>query len=265
MSDQKTETQNTTALAPAAPAATAIATGHAFSGLGAFEGAQRMAKALAESDLVPAQFKGKLANCLVALEVAQRCGSSPLMVMQNLNVIHGRPSWSSTYIIAAINSCGRFSPLRFEMTGEVGKDTRTCVAWAKDLASGDRLEAAPVSISMAKAEGWWGKSGSKWPTMSEQMLRYRAASFFGRLYAAEILMGMRSQDEEEDVIDISPGAAPVADQVAAKTGVNAINDKVRAGAKKAPPAAKNEPEVMDVEAKPATAPTAPANATEVHL
>ncbi len=60
-------------------------------GLDAWELAQRKAQALAKSDLVPPQYKGNVANCLVALEIAQRCQASPLMVAQNLNIIHGRP------------------------------------------------------------------------------------------------------------------------------------------------------------------------------
>lgn len=179
----------------------------AFTNAQSFDLAQRQAKALAESDLVPMQYRGNLANCLVALEVSQRCGSSPLMVMQNLNIIHGRPSWSATYIIAAINSCGRFEPLRFKMEGQ--GDNRSCVAWTKDK-NGEIIEGPPVSIEMAKKEGWfsrkdkYGKETSKWQTMPELMLRYRSASFFGRLYASEILMGMRSEDEEREMKDVTP-------------------------------------------------------------
>lgn len=161
-----------------------------------FENAQRVAKSLASSDLVPKEYSGKMANCLVALEIAHRTNSSPLMVMQNLNIIHGRPSWSSTYIIAAVNASKKFTPLRFEMSGE--GDSRQCIAWAKDK-DGERLESPVVSIKMAKDEGWHGKSGSKWKTMPELMLRYRAAAFFGRLYAPEILMGMHTEYEMRDM------------------------------------------------------------------
>lgn len=184
-----------------------------FSNAPAFEMAQRIAKALSSSDLVPANYKGNLPNCLIALEVAQRTGSSPLMVMQHLNVIHGRPSWSSQYIIAAVNSCGRFSPLRFRVDGE--GDAQTCIASATDAATGELLEGPPVSIRMAKEEGWWAKSGSKWKTMPDLMLRYRAAAFFGRLYAPDVLMGMHSAEEVADFIDVTPTrerpAAAVAD------------------------------------------------------
>ena len=82
-----------------------------------FEHAQRVAKMLASSDMVPPQFKGNIANTMIALEVANRCGASPFMVMQNMYIVYGKPSWSSSFIIAALNSCKRFSPLRFELTG----------------------------------------------------------------------------------------------------------------------------------------------------
>ena len=176
----------------------------AFSNESSFEAAQRMAKALCSSPLVPEIYRGQqnIGSAVIALEIAQRLGASPLMIMQNLYVIHGRPSWSSQFIIAALNSCGRFSPLRFDMTSE--GDSRQCIAWAYDK-TGEKLEGPAISIAIAKKEGWFQKNGSKWQTMPELMLRYRAASFFGKLYAPEILMGIQTQEE---VIDID--AVPVA-------------------------------------------------------
>lgn len=181
----------TTYQAPAPAANTSI-----FSDMGAFEGAQRVCKMLASSNLVPSQFQGNIANTMIALELANRTNTSPFMVMQNLYVVHGRPGFSATYIISAINACGRFSPLRFDLDGE--GDDRGCTAWVIEKATGDRLEGSRVTIKMAKAEGWFGKQGSKWQTMPDQMLRYRAAAFFGRLYAPDILMGMQTKEELYD-------------------------------------------------------------------
>ena len=163
-----------------------------------FAVAQRMCKALAASSLVPVAYQGNISNCMIALEISQRTNASPLMIMQNLYIVHGNPGWSSQYIIASINSCGRFSPLQFEMVGEQGKDTWGCFAKAKGI-DGEIYTGATVTITMAKAEGWVQKKGSKWQSMPEVMLRYRAASFFGRVYAPEILMGMKSSDEIEDI------------------------------------------------------------------
>lgn len=168
-----------------------------FSEMVAFENAQRVAKMLAASTLVPQQFQGNVPNVMIALEMANRLNASPFMVMQNMYIVHGRPGFSATYVIASINACGRFSPLRFEISGE--GDDRSCYAWVIEKSTGDRLEGSPVSIRMAKTEGWYNKQGSKWQTMPEQMLRYRAAAFFGRLYAPDILMGMQTAEEAEDI------------------------------------------------------------------
>lgn len=184
---------------PALPASV----GSIYNSLTAFEDGQRIAQALASSSLVPQDYRGNVANTLVALEMAQRTGSSPMAVMQNMHVIHGRPSWSSQFVIAALNSCGRFGPLRFRVTGD--GDDKTCVAFAVDRTTGGEiLEGPPVSIKMAKAEGWYSKNGSKWQTMPELMLRYRAAKFFGNLYASDILMGMHTPEEIEDFVDVTP-------------------------------------------------------------
>lgn len=178
-----------------------------FNDIDAFEGAQRIAKSLCFSTLVPQQYQGNdnLPNTMIALEMAQRMNTSPLMVMQNLYIVHGKPGWSAQYVIASINMCKKFSPLRFELSGEVNSDDRTCIAWARELDTGDRLESPPVSIRMAIDEGWYNKNGSKWKTMPEVMLRYRAASFFGKLYAPEIMMGMQTTEELTDIIDLEPG------------------------------------------------------------
>jgi hypothetical protein len=169
--------------------------------LSSFEMAQRQAKALSASDLVPQQYKGNVANTLVALEIANRIGASPLMVMQNLNIIHGRPSWGSSFIIAAINGSGKFTALRF--VGDLAKGIK---AVCQEKATGELLEGPTVTMDMAKAEGWLDKAGSKWKTMPELMMRYRAAAFFGRLYAPEITMGMHSTEEVVDIQHEEPKA-----------------------------------------------------------
>jgi hypothetical protein len=182
-------------------ALTTTSPGSVFSGIQAFEDAQRIAKALASSTLIPPQFQGQqgFANCLVALEIANRMRMSPFQVMQNLHIIHGRPSWSSQFIIGLINGCGRFSPLRYEVTGQ--GDTLACTCVATELATSNDLRGPTVTMAMAKKEGWSTKSGSKWLTLPDLMIRYRAAAFWGRLYIPELLVGIQTQEE---VVDIEP-------------------------------------------------------------
>ena len=176
----------------------------AFSSIRSFEDAQRMAKALCSSPLVPDAYRGDsgLGSALIALELSQRMNMSPLMVMQNLDIIYGRPSWRSQMVIAAVNGCGRFSPLRYQMDGE--GDEQSCRAYAYDLKNNERLDGPLVNIEMAKQEGWYERNGSKWKTVPELMLRYRAAAWWGRQYAPELLMGLPTADESADVIDVTP-------------------------------------------------------------
>lgn len=209
---------------------------------GGFDQLLRVANMLSSSTMVPVAYRknkeikeygqvtgwednpAALANCAVALNMAQRMNADPLLIMQNLHIIEGRPSWSSPFIIAAINSCGRYNSLDYELSEpsepvevhytavewikkqktEVKKTVivrhQTCKAFTTEKATGKRLESPIVSIQMAIDEGWLTKKGSKWQTIPELMLRYRCASFFGRLYAPELLMGLQSTEEVEDFI-----------------------------------------------------------------
>jgi hypothetical protein len=176
----------------------------------AFELVQRQAKMLASSTLVPKEFQNNMANCAIGLNIAKRLGADPFMVLQNIDVIHGRPSFRATFLIAMVNASGRFSPLKFKLEGE-GAD-RTCYAYATDKASGETVEGPAVSMAMAKAEGWSTKAGSKWVSMPEVMLRYRSAAFFARLYAPDITLGMQTAEEVEDITpperNITPAKVP---------------------------------------------------------
>lgn len=159
--------------------------------------AMQMAKALASSTIVPQTFQKNDGNCLIAIEQAQRLRVSPLMVMQNLNVIQGRPSWSSKFLIAVINNSGKFDmELQFDETKDKDGKPFSCTAWT--MKNGRRVEGMTVDMDMAKNEGWLGKNGSKWKTMPQLMLRYRAASFFSSLNCPELTMGLYTKEEMQD-------------------------------------------------------------------
>lgn len=167
-----------------------------FGDIQSFESGQRMAKMLAASDMVPDTYKGNVGNCVIALEISSRIGANILAVMQNLYIVYGKPAWASKFLIALINASKRFNGLRFILSGS--GDDWGCVAWSND-ANGNRLEGPRVTIGMAKAEGWHGKNGSKWKTMPELMLQYRAATYFSSLYAPDLSLGIPTQEE---IIDI---------------------------------------------------------------
>ena len=171
-----------------------------FTSTAGFELAQRAARLLCSSTLVPKDYQGDkgLANCVIALNIASRTGSDVLQVMQNLYIVHGRPAWSAQFLIATFNSCGRFSAIRYEWLGKKGEDSYGCRAYAQEKATGEVLYGSEVTIDLAKKEGWYAKNGSKWQTMPQQMLMYRAASWLVRAYAPELSMGLSTRDEIED-------------------------------------------------------------------
>ena len=159
--------------------------------------AMQMAKALAESTIVPQTYQNNPSNCLIAIEQAQRMSISPLMVMQNLFPIQGKPSWSSKFLIASINASKKFDmELQYDETKDKDGKPYSCVAWT--MKNGRRVEGMEVNMQMAKDEGWLGKNGSKWKTMPQLMLRYRAASFFSSLNCPELTMGIYTKEEIED-------------------------------------------------------------------
>lgn len=228
---------------------------------------QRMANLFASSALVPDTYQvakvgneQAVANCVIALDIATRIGASPLMVMQNLVIIYGRPSWSSKFLISTVNTCGRFEPLKFRFTekGKMGKfnyieyekkwvnnpngkgyykteaitkefdGTKImdieCVAYTTTKGGKDVLESSPISLRMAVDEGWYTKNGSKWRTMPKQMLMYRAASFWTSAYAPELSMGMRTVEETQDIVYVE--AEDVTGQVEAEKAANANRETI---------------------------------------
>lgn len=184
-----------------------------------FEIQQRMANMYVASTIVPDTYRGNIGNCVIAIDMAQRMRANPLMVMQNLYVVHGNPAWSAKFLISCINTSGRFAPLRYEWCGEKGKKDYGCRAYTYEKSDRDHKEplyGAWITIEMAEKEGWTKKSGSKWLTMPDQMLIYRAAAFWSRAYAPEISMGFLTKEEAEEVpyIEVEPEIIEEAPQAA---------------------------------------------------
>lgn len=162
-----------------------------------FKMAWQMAQALANSTIVPPAYQNNPSNCLIAIEQANRLNMSPMLVMQNLFPIQGKPSWSSKFLIAMINGSGKFDQeLQYEEKKDKDGKPYSCVAWT--MKNGRRIEGMEVNMTIAKEEGWLSKNGSKWKTMPQLMLRYRAASFFASLNCPEITLGIYTKEEYED-------------------------------------------------------------------
>lgn len=190
-----------------------------------FELLQRQAKMFCGSSLVPQQFQGEqnLGNAIIALEMAQRMNASPLMVMQNLYIVYGNPGWSSKFLIATFNQCGRFEAIKYKETGKKGTDSQGIIAYTREKGSDEIIQGPEVTILIAKQEGWYDKKGSKWKTMPDQMLRYRAAAWLIRTTAPEISMGLQTTDE---IIDVEGNVSDVMDDVTTTIEHNANSEVI---------------------------------------
>lgn len=190
-----------------------------------FELLQRQAKMFCGSSLVPQQFQGEqnFGNAIIALEMAQRMNASPLMVMQNLYIVYGNPGWSSKFLIATFNQCGRFEAIKYKETGKKGTDSQGIIAYTREKGSDEIIQGPEVTILIAKQEGWYDKKGSKWKTMPDQMLRYRAAAWLIRTTAPEISMGLQTTDE---IIDVEGNVSDVMDDVTTTIEHNANSEVI---------------------------------------
>lgn len=165
---------------------------------GMLEQAWKTAGFLSRTTLVPSDYQGRPENCLIALDLSNRSGMSPLTVMQNLYVVKGKPAWSGQFVIALVNSSGRYiKPLKPVFVGE--KDTMSYGCYMETVGlDGKTVVGTTITMQMAKDEGWIDKAGSKWKTMPEQMLMYRAGAFFGRVHCPDVLYGLQTVEEVKD-------------------------------------------------------------------
>ena len=161
-----------------------------------FDQLLRAANMLSQTSIIPATYQGKPQDCFVALEMATRMGVSPLVVMQNMYVVKGKPAWAGQACTMCINSCGKFTQVKHVYTGEKGTDSRGCYATATRISDGIQVNGVEVTMAMAKAEGW--TANTKWRTMPELMLAYRASAVFARVHCPEALMGVQLADEIYD-------------------------------------------------------------------
>lgn len=170
-----------------------------------FQSLYDIGKMWASSSLIPAAYQGKPMDCTIAVDMANRMGVSPMMVMQNLYVVKGNPQWSGQACMSLIKGDKKFHTVHYVYTGERGTDTWGCYVSAIDRSTGEEVRGPEVTIKMVKDEGWfskkdkYGNETSKWKTMPELMLAYRAAAFFARIHIPNTLMGCKVEGEIEDI------------------------------------------------------------------
>ena len=190
----------------------------------------KMAEILASSLFVPGgssakpneSFRGNPANCLIALDLAERLGLAPTALFTHLYVINGRPALSSQFIIALINRSGQFSRISWDETidGEVSfesngrkKTLPNYIAVAKftELKTGAEFRSTPVSVELARRNGWLTKNESKWQTIPAEMCRWRSAAWLAKNFAPELIFGLEVAEEVRDAGNAPPLEARVVD------------------------------------------------------
>lgn len=168
-----------------------------FGSIEGFETGQRIARVFASSVFVPDVYKNNIGNCLISLNMALRMNADPLMVMQNLVIVHGTPTFEAKFAIACFNATGKYSSINYEEVGVKGTDSYGMLAWAIETNTGEVKKGPEITIKMAKDEGWFARN-PKWKNIPQLMLRYRAASWFIRTTDPGVMFGFKTREEVED-------------------------------------------------------------------
>lgn len=160
--------------------------------------AMTFAKLLAESELVPKDYRGKPGNCLVAMQMGAEVGLAPMQAMQNIAVINGRPALWGDAILAVCQNSPAYE-WHQELFDE-GTMTATCIMKRRG-----NPEPTVVHFSQKDAEKakLWGKEGP-WNSYPKRMLKLRARAFCARDTFADALRGMQVAEEVADYIEITP-------------------------------------------------------------
>ena len=169
-----------------------------------FELEQRKAKAFVATDFFPAHLRkgdkeATIGAAIIVLDLAQRMNLGALEVAQSIYIIHGKPSFETKFLVARLNSSGL---LKGRLNTILSPDGQSAHCEAVDAQTGQLLRGTTITMDMARREGWLSKNGSKWQTMPELMMKYRAQSFFINEFFPEVKYGLKTSDEAEDINEI---------------------------------------------------------------
>ena len=154
-----------------------------------FDEAWRLADILADSELVPKDFRGKPGNCLVAIQWGAEVGLGALQSVQNIAVINGRPAMWGDALIALVRS----SPLcEFIIETDDGT-TASCRVKRR----GETEQVRTFGVSDAQAAGLAGKQGP-WQQYPKRMRQMRARAFALRDVFPDVLKGIPMAEETMD-------------------------------------------------------------------
>ena len=143
-------------------------------------------KALAASDLLPAEYRNKPANVLVAIEYGKALGLEPMSAIQGITVIKGKPTASAALMAGLVRRAGHV----LRVTGNDKRAECTIIR-----ADDPDFEFKTVwTIERAKQAGL--TSNQTWSKYPDAMLKARAISECARNACSEILAGVQYTSEE---------------------------------------------------------------------
>lgn len=202
---------------------------------------QRLGVMFATSGIVPdhysvlnrEEYAKKVAACSIGIQMAIRCGVDIPTFLQCSFVHKGKVGIESKLAMAMLNTSGKIrGRVHYKLEGDIKDKTRRCTAWAIDAATGEEFSQT-VDWSTVEGEGWnkdkTSQSGyvqkSKWNTMPDLMFQYRAGIFLCRVHYSDVLLGMQTVEELEDVVASNGGGTATA---AAPTGLDELSEHLGA-------------------------------------
>jgi hypothetical protein len=144
-----------------------------------------LARAFADSKMVPEHFKKSVGDCYIAINLAHRYGMEPWMLMQEMYIIQGRPMMSGKLATAILNN-SLAEPLRPTYAGK--DDDREITLTGRPEGS------APLSVTLKVKDA--KTANEQWKKNPDQMLMYAAARMWGRRYTPDLILGIVFDDEE---------------------------------------------------------------------
>ena len=162
----------------------------------------RLAEVLANSDMVPKDYRGKPGNVLVAVQMGLELGLKPLAAIQNIAVVNGKPGLYGDAGKALLLTAGcHIDEDDIRVIKERGYATCT-------ITRNGRTTTRTYGIDNAKTARLWGKDGP-WSTSPERQMAWRAFWFAARDAAADLLKGLGGAEELRDMEPKDMGAAEV--------------------------------------------------------
>lgn len=156
-----------------------------------------MARDLAQSNLIPDEFRGRPENVALALQYAQRVGVPALTVMRGMYVVRGKVGWYSEFMGALLNRSKVLrGPVDYIELGDGDEYRVRCVG--VDAATGETREGQWISWALVKANGW--DKNRAYATNGPTLFRRRALACFVRDYYPDVMLGVPTQEELDDAL-----------------------------------------------------------------